>query len=320
MSFKRALVTGAGGFIGRWSVPPLLAAGYEVHAAQGRGAIRETAAELRGAVVHQVDLLDREAASELVETVRPSHLLHFAWIAVPGIYWTSPDNPLWLAASLDLVRAFHACGGSRAVLAGTCAEYDWSHSGLCSELITPRADDRGNEVTLYAQCKIAMQKALDRYGRVHGLSTAWGRVFFQYGPGEHPDRLAASVIRHLLLEREAPCSHGRQVRSFLHVADVGAAFAALLDSPLQGPVNIGGADPVTIAELLQEIAAQTGRAELLKLGSRPAGAHEPEQLVPEVRRLQRDLQFRPRFDLRSGIADTIAWWRQRLADDDRRLR
>jgi nucleoside-diphosphate-sugar epimerase len=149
---------------------------------------------------------------------------------------------------------------------------------------------------------------------VHGLSTAWGRLFFQFGPAEHPDRLAASVIRSLLSKREAPCTHGRQIRSFLHVADVGAAFAALLDSDIEGPVNIGGAEPVSIAELLQEIASQTGHAELLKLGARTAQPSEPARLVPDVRRLNRDVGFRPRFDLRDGVADTIAWWRQHEDD------
>jgi nucleoside-diphosphate-sugar epimerase len=311
---KRVLVSGAGGFIGRWSVPPLRAAGYEVHAVVRRTASREAAPQLRGAVIHLADLLDAAAMAALMETVRPSHLLHFAWVASPGIYWTSPDNLRWLTASQDLIRAFHASGGSRAVMAGTCAEYDWSAGGLCSELVTPLADDRGGPVTLYAECKIAMQKALDRYGCVHGLSTAWGRIFFQFGPAEHPDRLAASVIRSLLSQRAAPCTHGRQIRSFMHVADVGAAFAALLDSALEGPVNIGGAEPVAIAELLREIASQTGHPELLQLGARPAPLTEPAWLVPDVRRLHRDLGFRPRFDLRDGVADTIAWWRQRGDD------
>jgi len=41
-----------------------------------------------------------------------------------------------------------------------------------------------------------------------------GRIFFQFGPDEHPDRLVASVIMNLLSGREALCTHGRQIRQF----------------------------------------------------------------------------------------------------------
>ena len=128
------LVTGAGGFIGRWSVPPLIAAGYEVHAVVTRTAGRELPIELRGAEIHCADLLEPQAIDALMGAVRPTHLLHFAWIATPAVYWTSPDNTRWLAAGEHLLHAFHRHGGGRAVLAGTSAEYDWPRVGVCNEL------------------------------------------------------------------------------------------------------------------------------------------------------------------------------------------
>ena len=102
------------------------------------------------------------------------------------------------------------------------------------------------------------------------MSTAWGRIFFQFGPHEHPDRLVPSVISNLLLNREAPVSHGRQIRSFLHVADVGAAFAAVLTSDLEGPVNIGSDERIALADLVDRIGRRIGRADLLRLGARPS--------------------------------------------------
>jgi UDP-glucuronate decarboxylase len=132
------------------------------------------------------------------------------------------------------LAAFKSDGGERAVMAGTSAEYDWTRAGVCDERSSPLAGDLGGAVTPYAECKVAMYRELERFGRLEGLSTAWGRIFFQFGPAEDASRLVASVIINLLSGREAPCSHGRQVRSFLHVADVGSAFAALLDSEIQG--------------------------------------------------------------------------------------
>ena len=78
------------------------------------------------------------------------------------------------------------------------------------------------------------------------------------------------MILDLLSGREALCTHGRQIRSFLHVADAGAAFAALLDSDVEGPVNIGSGERISIAGMLERIARQIGRPDLLKLGARIA--------------------------------------------------
>jgi nucleoside-diphosphate-sugar epimerase len=313
MGRRVVLVSGAGGFIGRWSVPRLIAGGYEVHAVAARAPGRELPAQLSGATIHHADLLREESVDALIQEVRPSHLLHFAWVATPGVYWTSPDNRRWLAASQHLLQSFLGNGGMRAVMAGTCAEYDWSRVGVCNERGSPLADEAGAAITPYAECKIAMQRALAAFGSVRHLSTAWGRIFFQFGPGEHPDRLVASVIMNLLSGREALCTHGRQIRSFLHVADLGSAFAALLDGVTEGPVNMGSPDRISVAGLLEEIALQIGRPELLRFGVRDAPPSEPPLLVPDVGRLYDEVGWRPRFALHDAIADTISWWRRQAS-------
>jgi nucleoside-diphosphate-sugar epimerase len=359
MTLRRVLVTGASGFIGRWSVPALLRLGYEVHcvvSGAGReppaglgarepvtsaeagecergtpaetgerehGARAQTGERERGTPVergeagergvrrHVADLLNAASIQRLVAAVRPSHLLHFAWVAAPGIFWTSADNERWRHASESLLEAFVAAGGRRAVMAGSCAEYDWSRAGVCDEFTTPLVEPEAAGVTPYAAAKRRLQRhvaALDRTGVV---SAAWARVFFQFGPHEHPQRLVASVIARLLENRPAECTHGRQIRSFLHVADVGEAFARLLDSGLRGPVNIGSAERVSIADLVRLIGVHAGRPELIRLGARTAPPDEPALLVPAVERLHAAVTWRPRFTLDSAIADTLAWHRRR---------
>jgi len=308
---KRVLVTGAGGFIGQHGLEPLRAAGYEVHAVlSARASFTPPAvAPPSGAQVHRTDLLDLQATDALIEAVRPTHLLHFAWIVTPGVYWNSAENYHWLAASRHLIRRFADSGGVRAVMAGSCAEYDWSRVEVCHERSSPLANESGKAVSAYAECKIALQQALEKFGREQGLSTAWGRLFFQFGPGEHPQRLVASVILDLLSAREALCTHGRQIRSFLHVADVGAAFAALLGSDVEGPVNIGSGERISIAGLLERIARQIGRPDLLKLGARDSAPGEPATLVPDIGRLRDEVGFSPQLTLDAGLADAIGWWR-----------
>ena len=117
---KRALVTGGTGFIGRHTLPELVARGFEVHVA---GRSKPSADFPSDVTFHECDLLDTGAASLLTARLAPTHLLHLGWYAKPGLFWTSLENLRWVAASLNLYLAFAKAGGTRAVMAGSCAEY-----------------------------------------------------------------------------------------------------------------------------------------------------------------------------------------------------
>ena len=248
----------------------------------------------------EVDLLDPDATARFVGELRPTHLLHFAWYAEPVAFWQSPENERWLAASVRLLEAFAASGGTRVAVAGTCAEYDWSGDGLLSEASTPLAPR-----TPYGEAKTALHAAAEEMS----LSLGWGRIFFLYGPHEDERRLVASVTRALLSGEPARTTHGRQVRDFLHVADVGDAFAALLDSGVERAVNIGSGERVAVAEVVQRIAALVGRPELVELGALEAMPDEPPLLVADVTRLRDEVGWRPSMSLDEGLGDAVEWWR-----------
>jgi nucleoside-diphosphate-sugar epimerase len=291
----RVLVTGASGFVGRHVVEQLAGRGHEVHAVARAG----VGADVPGVRWHAADLLDGASAAALVREVAAEALLHLAWYAEPGAFWRSPENVRWVEASLALARAFVDAGGRRLVVAGTCAEYDW-HDGLCSEASTPLAP-----ATLYGRSKHALEIVLSGLAVEAPLSFAWGRIFFVYGPGEHPARLTASVVGALLRGEPARLSAGTQVRDFLHVADVAGAFVALVESDVQGPVNVGWGDPTPVRRLAELVAEIVGRPELLRLGALGAAGEEPPLVVADPRRLRDDVGFTPRFDLRTGLQDTV---------------
>jgi len=238
--------------------------------------------------------------------IQPTHLLHLAWYAEPGKFWQHPVNLAWVRASLDLLEQFHRQGGTRVVMAGTCAEYDWQY-GFCSENVTPLVPH-----TFYGQCKNALQQLVAGAARTLGLSQAWGRVFFPYGPHEYPERLVASVASSLLKGERARCSHGRQLRDFLHVADMAQAFVQLLDSPVEGAVNLGSGQPIAIRELVQTLARLVDREDLLDLGALLPQPQEPPLLVADVRRLTQEVGWTPRFTLEQGLSQTLDWWKHTL--------
>lgn len=299
MTGARVLVTGGSGFVGRSALASLVERGADVHSIQ-RGALEA----VPGVTAHVVDLRDRTRLQSLMVDLRPTHLLHFAWIATPGVYLTSLENPQWLQWSLRLVELFLAHGGERVVVAGTAAEYDWS-AGLCEELTTPCRPS-----TLYAACKHALYEVLERWSAQERSSFAEGRLFWVYGPNESRDRLVPGMIRASLRNEPFALNYPRQVRDYLHVADAGSAFAALLASTVQGAVNIGSGEGVALERLGEIIGKETGRGLVLQ---RPAGpVVDPVPLVvADATRLTRDVSWRPRYRLEDGIRDTVAWWRTR---------
>jgi len=295
---KKVLVTGASGFIGRYCLPLLVQQGYEIHAVARQKPQETIEQDVRW---HECDLLQPGSASSLVQQTRPTHLLHLAWYAVPQKFWTAPANLDWVRASLDLLRSFTESGGERIVAAGTCAEYAWD-SGECLEAQTALLPH-----TLYGSCKLAFGQILDSWGRQTGLSSAWGRVFFLYGPQEHPSRVVAYVTQSLLEGKEALCSDGTQMRDFLHVEDVASAFVSMLGSDVDGPVNIGSGKAVALRDVLMTIGELTGRPELLRFGARGSAGEAPAFWANNQKLLQSG--WSPRYNLTRGLAETVEWWR-----------
>lgn len=299
---KKVLLTGASGFIGRHAIAPLLARGYEVHAISSRAPIGEGDGD--GVVWHRADLLEPGGAQTVLAQVRPTHLLHLAWYVVPGKLITAPENFAWVTASLDLLKRFADQGGKRVTVCGSGYEYDWSY-GYCSEKLTPAVPN-----TVYGSCKQALNLLVQSFASQAGLSAAWGRVFFLYGPHEHPDRLVSSVIRSLLRKEPARCSHGRQIRDYLHVQDVADGLVALLDSSVEGPVNVSSGEATTLREIVLTIGRLLERPDLIQLGAIPARANDTPLVVGDNTRATAETGWTPRHDLDSGLRQTIDWWQR----------
>jgi nucleoside-diphosphate-sugar epimerase len=298
---KRVLVTGASGFVGVHTLPVLHARGYEVHAVSRQpppGGDDETR-------WHAVDLLDAVAARDLVETVAPTHLMHLAWYVEPGNYWDSPENERWTVASTSLLDAF-AATGRRALVAGTCVEYDWARaSAPLSETRTPLAP-RG----AYGAAKDSLRRETERLAGETGLSTAWARLFFLFGPGEDNRRLVGSVASALVAGQPALSSSGRQVRDYLLSGDAADGLVAVLDSPVEGAVNVASGVGVSVRNLVEKVAAAANATELLRIGALPDRPDDPPYIVADTTRLHREVGWRPTRDLDAAVRETVAWWRE----------
>jgi nucleoside-diphosphate-sugar epimerase len=299
---KKILVTGASGFIGRHALAPLLQAGHEVHAVS----FKEKPENETNIKWHQADLKKPTQTQDLIEKIQPTHLLHFAWCAEPGKFWTDPENTQWVEASINLVKFFHAQGGKRVVISGSCAEYNWNKS-IYSEKATPE-----KPATLYGQCKQELQIKAASFCHEVGLSLCWGRIFFVYGPYEHPARLVSSTVRSLLNNQPAECSHGEQKRDLLFVEDVASGFVSILENEIAGIVNIGSGEGVALKDVIKTIGDKIGRSNLIRMGALPSPANEPPILVADTKRLTEEIGWTPSFDINTGLERTIQWWKKAL--------
>jgi nucleoside-diphosphate-sugar epimerase len=295
---SRVLITGASGFIGRHCIDCLADRGYEVHAVSS-----SSQEPYAGVTWHKANLFDSDRVSELLSTLRPSHLLHLAWYTAPGNYWNSRANLLWVKASLTLTEAFVASGGRRLVVAGTCAEYDWNY-GYCSENLTPTRPSG-----LYGECKHSLRLITDRYCRDRKVSVGWGRPFFVYGPRERVERLVPSTVRALLAGTVSTCSNPGTLRDFLYVKDVASALVALLLCDVVGPVNIASGQPVANGEIVRRLGRFVGREDLVERAQQTV-TEGPDLLVGNISRLTKEVGWSPSYSLDRGLQETVDWWKQ----------
>jgi nucleoside-diphosphate-sugar epimerase len=117
------------------------------------------------------------------------------------------------------------------------------------------------------------------------------------------------VIRSLLQGEAARCTHGNQIRDFLHVEDVASAFVALLQSDIQGTVNIGSGLPVSLKEVVEKIGKKIGRLDLIRLGDRVASPDDPIFLAADTQRLRKEANWASQYSLETGLDHTIQWWK-----------
>ncbi len=299
---ETTLVTGGAGWVGSHVVRDLLAHGNKVYVlARPKTNLWRLRDSLNDVRIIRCDLNDAAAVATELASVHPDVCFHLAWPADPATYLDTPQNVNALEATLALATTLSRLGCGRFLGTGTCLEYDTTF-GLLSEDTPTRPD------SLYARAKLAAWLLLERLSE--RMPVVWARLFFQYGPMEDERRLVPTIVTALQRGQPARLTGGEQVRDYLHVADVAAALVAVSSSVTRGVINVGSANPITVAALAGRIAEVLARPDLLMLGARPYGAHDPVFICASIERLKAT-GWRPTFTLERGIADTIEWWMAR---------
>lgn len=300
---RTVLITGASGFLGAHCLARVL----DVIQGQVHAAARSRPTSLPSRLIwHQADLRNPADCEALIGQVRPTHLLHCAWVATPGIYSETIENLDWVNGSAQLAHAFGRAGGRRFVALGSSAEYD-AGEAYCNEDLTPI-----RPATLYGKCKVAFWQELQAAAQTFGFSAAWARIFLPYGPGDNPKRLLPSLITALDAKQEFLASTGEQLRDFTFSTDIADMVTRLLWMEDYGVFNIGTGRGVTVRHAMELAADMLNARHLLRIGARPMASGEPMVLVADMTKTANALvDFAP-TSLEEGVARFVNGFCQEL--------
>ncbi len=298
---SRVLVTGAPGFVGAAAVRALSDQGDEVIAIVQPGT---SARRLDGRPVPSVtlDLDDGGAVERTLREVRPETILHAAWYANPQDYLTSSMALASLHTTTTLFQVAARQGCRRFVGVGTCLEYGRSdHPRREGDACEPR--------TLYAACKLSAWLVCRALAAQAGMSTAWARLFYLYGPDENPGRVLPALVTALRDGRAFPMTDGTQIRDYLHIDDAGRALALLCRKETEGVVNVASGQPTALRDFALTAGSILGAESHIRMGEIPMRRDEEMFVVADIARL-RGLGFTPKhLTLREGLDHALKNWR-----------
>ena len=307
---RRALVTGAAGFIGSTLSERLIAEGWDVVGVDAFTAYYDRADKLAnlGALegAPRFTVVEDDLATMDLAAVMAGAPVVFHLAAQPGVRLSfgegfaryTTDNVL---ATQRVLEAAAAAGCPRVVWASSSSVYGDAAAYPCVEDATPTAPRSPYGVTKRA-CE-----DLARIYRGGGLSTVGLRYFTVYGPRQRPDMAMRKLCEALQDGAEFPLyGDGSQSRDFTHVADaVDATFRAALAEDPSAIYNVGGGHEATLAEIIGLLEELSGRSAVLD--RKPAQVGDVRRTAADTTRAETDLGWHARVGLRDGLKSQLDW-------------
>ena len=314
LSRRRVLVTGGAGFIGSHLTRALVDLGADTHVLTSTvsSVYPHRLRGLRSSITtHEGNFIDSTAMAAIVRAVRPEIVFHLGAYTHVGKSWQRIDECIQanIQGTVNLLQALDGTGYERFVNAGT--------SEIYGTIDVPfREDDCPRPVSPYAVSK----HAAEMYCRLGFESQGWPivrlRPFNAYGPAQTPDRIIPEVVVRALRGQPVELTSGRQTREFNHVSDLvhGFLLAATTDGVEGELINLSSGSEVAIADLARTILELMGDPVPLRLGVVEDRPIEIWRMYGDGSRAGKRLGWSPQLDLRSGLDDTISWYRRELSE------
>jgi UDP-glucose 4-epimerase len=294
---RRVLVTGGSGFVGRQVVAQLTR-----HGAQVRVVDLNTHPDPSVDLV-QGDIGDRAVLERAFEGGVDA-VVHLA--AVTSVL-RSLEHPQFtyatnVAGTHQVLDAARGAGVRALAFASTNAVTGPMEGPAISERATLRP------LTPYGATKAAAEMLMSAYTSSYGIRCASLRLTNVYGPGmQAKDSIVARLMRAIRLGKTFEIyGDGRQVRDYVHVADVAAAMElALMHEEWQGPMVIGTGQSLSVLEVVEEVRRVSGAQLDVRHGPAKPG-EMPAVIVDPSRALAAG--WTPRYDFREGLRGVWEEW------------
>jgi GDP-4-dehydro-6-deoxy-D-mannose reductase len=297
----RALITGAGGFAGGHLAAHCRASGDRVaEVTRGTG----------------TDLLDARAAREAVSGSAPHVVYHLAARAHVGESWEDPGRFLQenLAMALNVLEAVRAEAPEATVVAIASGELYGVPAAL-----PVREDAPLRPQNPYAVSKASADLLAGFYADAHGLRVIRPRAFNHAGPGQEPIYAIASFARQaaeaawrgddpIVFRTGNPDTR----RDYTDVRDVVRAYRLLAERGEPGVYNVCSGRSTSAREILELLARAAGAGLDHRVDPALVRAHEVMEVRGDPSRLRAATGWEPEIPLERTLADTVAWWRERL--------
>lgn len=321
-SGNRVLVTGADGFIGSHLVEHLVGAGAEVTALaqynsfDSYGWLDDLPEDTRACLrLVRGDVRDAAFVRRVLEGQQIVFYLA-ALIAIPHSYVAAESYvDTNVRGTLHVLEAARACGTERVVHTSTSEVYG-------TAITVPISEEHPLQgQSPYSASKIGADMMAEAYARSFGLPVCILRPFNTFGPRQSERAVIPTVIRQLL---DPLCPMLRigdptTSRDFTFVADTAAAFLAMGVAPnvaFGRPYNVGSGVGITISALIDMLTCITSISKPIESEGRRMRLPDSEvrTLLADTGRIADQLGWRPHVRLEDGLATTVSWWRQRLAN------
>ena len=321
---RRALVTGAGGFVGVNLCAHLAAHGAEVHGTvrpesqPGSHSTWRLPALREAATVHEVDLAGSGPGGDLdglLESVRPEVVFHAAvrsaYDREAGLASWVADGVLTLARLLDAAAGLPRHSGQaerpRVVQLGSFLVHGPRSEDVPLSASDPFAPDSPRGAVKAAAARIGAAGA-----RELGVPFVELRLFTVYGPWEAPHRLVPTALRAAREGGEVPLTPPGLRRDLVYVEDVAeacrrAGFAEGFE-PLDGrAIPVGSGVETANEEVIRAVEEATGRPVRTRPGAFPPRATDSRHCRADLEPARSLLGWEPRHSLIEGLRKTAEW-------------
>ena len=307
----KILVTGGAGFIGSHLCEHVLKYGHEVICVDNlsTGQLKNIEHIKDKITFVQGDANSFDDLEPIFKNNKLGAVFHYA--AIVGVKRTT-ENPLAVLDDIkgtrNILKLALQYGKPKIVFASSSEVY-----GEPVEI--PEVEDGHTNAKLpYAVTKLYCEKLLEAYWQKYSLPTCSLRFFNVYGPRQESSDygFVVGIFIKRVLQGQSPIifGDGTQTRDFVYIDDnVEASIKAMESYATNGEViNVGSGKPTTILDIAEEIIKLCGKETELKPEFVPS-RDDVRHRFPDVSKMRRLLNWRPKYSLKDGLEKTIAWYR-----------